>query len=100
MIDRLAVLAMIVPLAGCGTLYGGVTSATFKGQVCGQPVEVTFQDGKERSGFEMTCRTADGGTATIRTTDSRAFEGQAGSNAVVQQALGLLDKLVAPGAVP
>jgi hypothetical protein len=86
-------------LGGCGAqLYGGVTLATFDGQICGQPVRMTVQDGKERATFEVACRTADGGSATIKTVDSRAFEGQAGANAVASQALSLVDRVVAGAA--
>lgn len=87
-------------LSGCGTLYGGVTMATFEGEMCGAPVKMTVQDGKERASFKVVCTTPGGGSATVETTDSRAFEGQAGANAVISQSLTILDKLVAPGAGP
>lgn len=86
-------------LTGCGAqLYGGVTLATFDGSICGQPVRMAVQDGKERATFKVTCRSPDGGSATIETVDSRAFEGQAGANAVASQALGLVDRVVSGAA--
>lgn len=95
----LLVLALVM-LSGCGTLYGGVTLATFEGEMCGAPVKMSVQDGKERAAFKVQCTTSAGSSASVETTDSRAFEGQAGANAVMGQALGVIEKLVAPGAGP
>jgi hypothetical protein len=95
-----ACLALLLTLSGCGTLYGGVTMATFEGQLCGSPVRMAVQDGKERASFKVQCTTPGGGSATVETVDSRAFEGQAGATAVLGQALGVIEKLATPGVLP
>lgn len=93
-------ILLLLTLSGCGTLYGGVTMVSFEGQACGAPIRMTLQDGKERAGFKVQCTTPSGGSVIIETTDSRAFEGQAGANAVIGQALGVIEKLTTPGVVP
>ena len=100
-----AVLVCLL-LSGCGTLYGGVTAVEIDGYLCGSPIKIKVRDGKERAVFSANCATGSGGSAQITSTDSRAFEGQAGANAVLDRALGLVErllpptKLVAPGVVP
>lgn len=48
----------------------GTTTATFKGELCGQKADFAITDAKDRAGFHAGCTLADGSTATLESTDS------------------------------
>lgn len=95
MIRPLVVLCAFVALGGCeNTRFAGLTSAEISGQLCGQPFAMRVTDGKERSNFKLECKTADGGSATIETTDIRAFEGQQITGRLLDTVVGLTSTAV------
>lgn len=64
-------MVAVLALSGCGT------QMSMEGSVCGQPLNVTLNDQKERAAFRASARCADGSTVEIESSESSPSAQQA-----------------------
>ena len=90
MTARILTIGSLALMASCAW---GISDVDFAGDVCGQPVQIAFTDGKARQGFRLRAQCDEVRFVEFESTESTT-EGQHAAAETVRASFGMINTLI------